>query len=89
MGEYTHSWLASMQYIAPLMGDFETHSPHSAILYGDDGKKMIIEWRSVSLRHNRSAGEFTFQVHNFRSGDIWFVYKQARLFITCSTIFSN
>lgn len=90
VGEYTHSWLAATQYIAPLMGNFETLSPeafslHSAIFYGDDGKKMIIEWRSLALKNNSSAGDFTFQVHLFRSGDIWFVYDHVGFFITSTT----
>lgn len=87
VGEYTHSWLAAAQYIAPLMGNFETLSPktfslYSAIFYGDDGEKMIIEWRSLALQNNNSAGDFTFQVHLFRSGDIWFVYDHVGLLTT-------
>jgi len=80
VGEYAHSWLAATQYIAPLMANFETYSANSSIMYGDDGEKMIIEWSRVSLRDNKQAGEFTFQAHLFKSGDIWFVYKDVGSF---------
>uniref|UniRef100_A0A914GWX5 Plexin domain-containing protein 2 n=1 Tax=Globodera rostochiensis TaxID=31243 RepID=A0A914GWX5_GLORO len=76
VGDQTHSWLAATQYIAPLMANFDTMADNSSIQYGDDGKRMVVEWRDVTLRDNREAGQFTFQVHLWRDGNITFVYKQ-------------
>uniref|UniRef100_A0A7E4UYP9 Plexin domain-containing protein 2 n=1 Tax=Panagrellus redivivus TaxID=6233 RepID=A0A7E4UYP9_PANRE len=75
VGEQTHSWLAATQYIAPLMANFDTNSSDSTIMFGDDGKKMVIQWTNVRLRDDLNAGPFTFQLALFDTGDIWFVYK--------------
>lgn len=76
VGDQTHSWLAATQYIAPLMANFDTMDNKSKIQYGDDGKRMIVEWKEVTLRDNRQVGPFTFQAHLWRNGNITFVYKQ-------------
>ena len=75
VGDQTHSWLAATQYIAPLMANFDTVEKNSAIMYGGDKEKFVVEWSKVTLRDNRKGGPFTFQVALFKNGDIWFVYK--------------
>ncbi|KAL3094472.1 hypothetical protein niasHS_004852 [Heterodera schachtii] len=82
VGDQTHSWLAATQYIAPLMANFDTMADNSSIQYGDDGKRMVVEWRGVTLRDNREAGPFSFQVHLWRNGNITFVYKQVPVPVT-------
>jgi hypothetical protein len=75
VGDQTHSWLAATQYIAPLMANFDTISNDSTIMFGDNGERLIVEWSNVKLRDDQDAGSFTFQLSLFKSGDIWFVYK--------------
>ncbi|VDN52972.1 unnamed protein product, partial [Dracunculus medinensis] len=75
IGDQSHSWLAATQYIAPLMANFDTHDAKSTIMYADDGKKFVIEWRNLQLREQRSEGFFIFQASLHKNGDIWFVYK--------------
>lgn len=82
VGDQTHSWLAATQYIAPLMANFDTMENGSSISYGDDGKRVVVEWHEVTLRDNRQAGPFTFQVHLWRNGNITFVYKEIPIPIT-------
>ncbi|KAI1704506.1 plexin domain-containing protein [Ditylenchus destructor] len=79
VGDQTHSWLAATQYIAPLMAYFDTLSNDSAIIYGSSNSRLVVEWSNVRLKDNRAAGPFTFQVSLFKSGDIWFVYKDIPL----------
>uniref|UniRef100_A0AC34F7J7 Plexin domain-containing protein 2 n=1 Tax=Panagrolaimus sp. ES5 TaxID=591445 RepID=A0AC34F7J7_9BILA len=75
VGDQTHSWLAATQYIAPLMANFDTISNDSTIMFGDNGERLVVEWSNVKLRDDQDAGSFTFQLSLFKSGDIWFVYK--------------
>jgi hypothetical protein len=75
VGDQTHSWLAATQYIAPLMANFDTISNDSTIMFGDNGERLVVEWQNVRLRDDQDAGPFTFQLSLFKSGDIWFVYK--------------
>ncbi|KAF7639569.1 hypothetical protein Mgra_00000898 [Meloidogyne graminicola] len=82
LGDQTHSWLAATQYIAPLMANFDTMENGSSISYADDGKRIVVEWKKVTLRDNRPAGPFTFQVHLWRNGNITFVYKEVPIPIT-------
>ena len=49
VGDQTHSWLAATQYIAPLMGNFDTLSKNSSILYADDGDRVVVEWSKVNF----------------------------------------
>jgi hypothetical protein len=56
------------------MSNLDTIS--GSITYATDkANKMIVSWNNVSLRDNREAGVFNFQVHLLSSGDIIFVYK--------------
>nr|CAD2141074.1 unnamed protein product [Meloidogyne enterolobii] len=82
VGDQTHSWLAATQYIAPLMANFDTMENGSSISYADDAKRVVVEWHEVTLRDNRQAGPFTFQVHLWRNGNITFVYKEVPIPIT-------
>lgn len=76
LGDFMHSWLASTQYIAPLMANFDTSlSDTSAIRYADNGTDFIVEWANTVLQDHKAAGPFTFQVRLKKTGDIIFVYK--------------
>lgn len=46
------------------------------------GDFFVVEWNQVVLRHQVDAGNFTFQVSLHKNGDIWFAYKNVRLFHT-------
>lgn len=37
------------------MANFDTIANGSAIQHADDGKRMIVEWREVTLRDNRAG----------------------------------
>lgn len=40
------------------MANFDTHDAKSTIMYADDGKKFVIEWRNLQLREQRSGNPF-------------------------------
>uniref|UniRef100_A0A2M4CWZ4 Putative extracellular protein tem7 n=2 Tax=Anopheles darlingi TaxID=43151 RepID=A0A2M4CWZ4_ANODA len=76
-GDYVHSWLASTQYIAPLMANFDTAlSDKSFVKYSDDGQTFTVVWENVFLQDRPNNGSFTFSVMLNKSGDIVFAYKK-------------
>ncbi|XP_052862508.1 plexin domain-containing protein 2 isoform X1 [Anopheles cruzii] len=76
-GDYVHSWLASTQYIAPLMANFDTSvSEQSFVKYNDDGETFTVVWENVILQDRPNNGSFTFSVTLNKSGDIVFAYKK-------------
>ncbi|XP_035907399.1 plexin domain-containing protein 1 isoform X2 [Anopheles stephensi] len=76
-GDYVHSWLASTQYIAPLMANFDTALSNSSLVkYRDDGETFIVVWENVILQDRPNNGTFTFSVTLNKSGDIVFAYKK-------------
>uniref|UniRef100_A0A2M4ABV6 Putative extracellular protein tem7 n=1 Tax=Anopheles triannulatus TaxID=58253 RepID=A0A2M4ABV6_9DIPT len=76
-GDYVHSWLASTQYIAPLMANFDTAlSDKSFVKYSDDGQTFTVVWENVYLQDRPNNGSFTFSVMLNKSGDIVFAYKK-------------
>uniref|UniRef100_A0A182MH81 Uncharacterized protein n=1 Tax=Anopheles culicifacies TaxID=139723 RepID=A0A182MH81_9DIPT len=76
-GDYVHSWLASTQYIAPLMANFDTALSNSSLVkYRNDGETFIVVWENVILQDRPNNGTFTFSVTLNKSGDIVFAYKK-------------
>ncbi|XP_047040254.1 plexin domain-containing protein 2 [Helicoverpa zea] len=74
-GEHVHNWLAATQYIAPLMGNFDTTLTNdSKIKLYDDGEKFSAFWENVTLQENTTK-KFTFAVTLYKNGDIIFAYK--------------
>ncbi|XP_052893847.1 plexin domain-containing protein 1 isoform X2 [Anopheles moucheti] len=87
-GDYVHSWLASTQYIAPLMANFDTALSNSShVKYRDDGETFIVVWENVILQDRPNNGTFTFSVTLNKSGDIVFAYK--KIPISIQQIFEN
>lgn len=75
-GDYVHSWLASTQYIAPLMANFDTSlSNNSYVKFRDDGETFTVVWENVSLQDRPENGSFTFSATLNKSGDIVFAYQ--------------
>ncbi|XP_053690022.1 plexin domain-containing protein 2 [Sabethes cyaneus] len=75
-GDYVHSWLASTQYIAPLMANFDTSlSNNSFVKFRDDGETFTVVWENVSLQDRPENGSFTFSATLNKSGDIVFAYQ--------------
>lgn len=61
-GDYSHSWLAATQYMAPLMANFDTSKYNeSTVKYLDTGDSLTVQWENVPLQDHPSAGNFTFQ----------------------------
>lgn len=74
-GEHVHNWLAATQYIAPLMGNFDTTLTNdSKIKLYDDGEKFSAFWENVTLQEDTTK-KFTFAVTLYKNGDIIFAYK--------------
>ncbi|CAG9781701.1 unnamed protein product [Diatraea saccharalis] len=74
-GEHTHSWIAATQYIAPLMGNFDTSLNNSSrIMLSDDGSKFTAFWENVALLEVPDK-LFTFAATLYKNGDIVFAYK--------------
>uniref|UniRef100_A0A182NQ96 PSI domain-containing protein n=1 Tax=Anopheles dirus TaxID=7168 RepID=A0A182NQ96_9DIPT len=87
-GDYVHSWLASTQYIAPLMANFDTAlSNNSLVKYRDDGENFTVVWENVILQDRPNNGSFTFSVTLNKSGDIVFAYQ--KIPINIQQIFEN
>lgn len=75
-GDYVHSWLASTQYIAPLMANFDTSlSTNSLVKFRDDGETFTVVWENVSLQDRPENGSFTFSATLNKSGNIVFAYQ--------------
>lgn len=76
-GDYVHSWLASTQYIAPLMANFDTSLSNSSFVkYRDDGETFTVVWENAILQDRPKNGSFTFSVTLKMSGDIVFAYSK-------------
>ncbi|XP_055372785.1 plexin domain-containing protein 2-like [Condylostylus longicornis] len=74
-GEYVHPWLAALQYIAPLMANFDPNlSEDSFVKYFDNGTAFHILWENMLLRDKPEVGPFTFSTTLHDNGDIVFVY---------------
>ncbi|XP_078573067.1 plexin domain-containing protein 2-like [Branchiostoma floridae x Branchiostoma japonicum] len=72
----SHS-LASTQYIAPLMANFDPGlDPMSVVRYRDNGSALSVEWGRLRLRDDTEGQTFTFQVTLSQDGRIIFVYKK-------------
>lgn len=74
-GEHEHNWLATTQYVAPLMANFDTRLTNDSLvkLY-DDGEKFTAFWENVTLQEDPSV-KFTFAATLYKNGDIIFAYK--------------
>jgi len=76
LGEHVNSWLASIQYIAPLMADFDlSSSNYSNIYYMENGTALIVTWHNVTLHERPEVEGFTFQATLHSNGNIVFAYK--------------
>ncbi|KAG6445612.1 hypothetical protein O3G_MSEX004015 [Manduca sexta] len=75
IGEHVHNWIAATQYIAPLMGNFDTSLDNdSYVKLYDDGEKFTVFWENVTLREDQTK-KFTFASTLYKNGDIVFAYK--------------
>lgn len=80
MGDITHRMLATTQYIAPLMANFDpSFSKDSTIQYLDNGEVFVVQWGKVRLQGREREGAFTFQAALHKSGTISFSYKDIPL----------
>lgn len=76
MGDVTHRMLATTQYIAPLMANFDpSFSKDSTVQYLDNGEVFVVQWGKVRLQGRDRDGAFTFQTALHKSGTISFSYK--------------
>ncbi|CAH2227577.1 jg22670, partial [Pararge aegeria aegeria] len=79
MGDQVHNWLAATQYIAPLMGNFDTTLTNdSFVKMYDDGEKFTVFWENATLRQDVEK-KFTFALTLYKNGDIIFAYKDIPL----------
>uniref|UniRef100_A0A914W352 Uncharacterized protein n=1 Tax=Plectus sambesii TaxID=2011161 RepID=A0A914W352_9BILA len=67
--------LPNEDFIAPLMGMYETTRPDSEIVYGTDGTKFVAEWRNMVLQQQNTPGSFNFQLVISSNGTVWFLYR--------------
>lgn len=75
MGDHVHAWLAATQYVAPLMGNFDTRNQSSSnVAYAYNDTVFAITWEKVMLQEHPDLF-FTFQCQLYSNGDIAFVYK--------------
>ncbi|OXA58296.1 plexin domain-containing protein 1 [Folsomia candida] len=76
LGDQVHAWLAATQYVAPLMGNFETQtSPNSNVSFLSTSEFFVVEWSEVKLHDSPEIGNFTFQTTLYKNGTIVFAYK--------------
>ncbi|XP_077995857.1 uncharacterized protein LOC144449222 [Glandiceps talaboti] len=76
VGPYIHKWLASTQYVAPLMANFDPSlHDYSIVRTKDNGTMFTTEWNTVYLQDHVDAGNFTFQASIYQDGKITFCYK--------------
>ncbi|XP_071811532.1 plexin domain-containing protein 2-like isoform X2 [Apostichopus japonicus] len=77
VGTIVHDFLTVTQYIAPLMGNFDSslNDSTSTIKYGNNGTAFTVEWRNIHVNHLEEVGGFTFQTTLFNDGRIVFAYK--------------
>ncbi|XP_015792575.1 plexin domain-containing protein 2-like [Tetranychus urticae] len=75
LGNTVRSWLASSQYIAPFMANFDTRlNETSKIKYAKNSTVFVVQWENVATKELPQIF-FIFQVSLFPNGDIVFVYK--------------
>ncbi|KAL5236397.1 hypothetical protein ACI65C_003807 [Semiaphis heraclei] len=76
LGKHFNSWLAAIQYIAPLWADFDlSSSNYSNIYYMDNGTALTVTWHNVTLHERPKVEGFTFQTTLHSNGNIIFAYK--------------
>lgn len=77
VGSFVHEFLTVTQYIAPLMGNFDSsiNDTHSIIRYANNGTAFTVEWKNNHINHMEDAGGFTFQTTLMSDGRIIFAYK--------------
>ncbi|TMW42410.1 hypothetical protein DOY81_012510, partial [Sarcophaga bullata] len=74
-GENVHAYIASTQYIAPLMANFDTRlSNDSFVRLNDTGSSFIVLWENVYLPDQQDVGKFTFSTTLHKNGDIVFIF---------------
>lgn len=78
VGTASHELLTLTQYIAPLMGNFDSsiNDSTSVIRYANNGTAFTVEWKHIHVNHLEDAGGFTFQTTLFDDGRIIFAYKK-------------
>ncbi|XP_021367477.1 plexin domain-containing protein 1-like [Mizuhopecten yessoensis] len=82
MSPFLHKWLTATQYIAPLMGNFDTNLGNtSEILYKDYKDMFIVEWSDIYLQDQNHTNPFVFQTQLYDNGTIKFIYKKLPLAI--------
>ncbi|XP_033761935.1 plexin domain-containing protein 2-like isoform X2 [Pecten maximus] len=80
MSPFLHKWLTATQYIAPLMGNFDTTLGNtSEILYKDYNDMFIVEWSDIYLQDQNHTNPFVFQTQLYENGTIKFIYKKLPL----------
>ncbi|XP_060086155.1 plexin domain-containing protein 2-like [Ylistrum balloti] len=83
MSPFLHKWLTATQYIAPLMGNFDTTLGNtSEILYKDYNDMFIVEWSDIYLQDQNHTHPFVFQTQLYQNGTIKFIYKKLPLAIS-------
>ncbi|XP_069110868.1 plexin domain-containing protein 1-like isoform X2 [Argopecten irradians] len=83
MSPFLHKWLTATQYIAPLMGNFDTTlGNNSEILYKDYKDMFIVEWSDIYLQDQNHTNPFVFQTQLYENGTIKFIYKKLPLTIS-------
>jgi len=70
----TNGW-PNENFLAPLLGAYDTTRQDSQIAYVTDGSKFTVEWRNMVLRQQTQNGSFTFQMSINNQGTVWFLYK--------------
>ncbi|EDV27412.1 uncharacterized protein TRIADDRAFT_5497, partial [Trichoplax adhaerens] len=76
VGSIFHRSITSLQYIAPLMANFNVDSEKgSSVKVFDNGKSIAITWDNVTLFDSPESGRFKFQCIINIDGKIMFVYK--------------
>ncbi|XP_062848911.1 plexin domain-containing protein 2 [Trichomycterus rosablanca] len=76
-GDVIHKMLTATQYIAPLMANFDPSiSPHSTVVYSDNGTAFVVQWNHVYLQDEAHLGSFSFQATLHSDGRITFAYKE-------------
>ncbi|XP_018613097.1 plexin domain-containing protein 2-like [Scleropages formosus] len=82
-GDVVHRMLTAMQYIAPLMANFDPSiSRNSSVIYFDNGTALVVQWDQVRLQDGYSVGSFAFQATLHSNGRIVFAYKDVPISVS-------